>query len=107
MPSKSVDCVITDPPYPEVRPRGESYPRISEKDWHSMMEETVVECRRILKPNGSALFILQPNAEKMGKMRLWLWRFVVWAGENWNLVKTPTGGIQRQFQAVGQNGNLG
>ena len=52
-----------------------------------MMEETVVECRRVLKPNGSALFILQPNAEKMGKMRLWLWRFVVWAGENWNLVE--------------------
>ena len=23
----SIDCIITDPPYPEVRPRGESYPR--------------------------------------------------------------------------------
>ncbi len=104
--SKSVDCIITDPPYPEIRARGESYPRISEKNWHSMMEETVVECRRILKPRGSAVFVLQPNAERMGQMRLWLWRFVVWAGENWNLVEDaywwnptaiPSRGAKREY----------
>ena len=71
-----------------------------------MMEETVAECRRILKPKGSAIFILQPNAERMGKMRLWLWRFAVWAGENWNLVEDvywwnpsalPSRGTEREF----------
>jgi len=70
------------------------------------MEEVVAECRRILKPNGSAVFVLQPNAERMGKMRLWLWRFVVWAGENWNLVEDaywwnpsaiPSRGAKREF----------
>ena len=31
--------------------------------------------------------ILQPNFEKVGKMRLWLWEFVAWAGREWNLVQ--------------------
>ncbi len=85
--SGSIDCIITDPPYPEVRPRGESYPRISEKDWHSMMETVVAEARRILRPKGSAVFILQPNYDKIGKMRLWLWEFLLWAAKDWNLVQ--------------------
>jgi site-specific DNA-methyltransferase (adenine-specific)/site-specific DNA-methyltransferase (cytosine-N4-specific) len=104
--SHSIDCIITDPPYPEVRPRGKSYPRISETDWHSLMRDVVTECRRILKPKGSAVFVLQPNAAEMGKMRLWPWRFVLWAGESWNLVEDaywwnptaiPTRGAKREF----------
>ena len=31
--------------------------------------------------------ILQPNYEKLGRMRLWLWEFVAWAGREWNLVQ--------------------
>lgn len=105
MPSKSVDAIICDPPYAEVRPRGE-YGRISEREWHSLMKDVVIECRRILKPKGSAVFVLQSNAERMGKMRLWLWEFVVWAGKTWNLVEdvywwnytaTPTRGAKREF----------
>jgi SAM-dependent methyltransferase len=71
-----------------------------------MMDEVVQECRRILKPKGSAIFIMQPNAEKMGQMRLWLWRFIVSAGEEWNLVEDvywwnptaiPSRGAKREF----------
>jgi DNA modification methylase len=51
------------------------------------MQAVGTECRRVLKPKGSAVFILQPNSEKIGKMRLWLWDFVVWAGREWNLVQ--------------------
>src|SRR5262249_30129502 len=49
--------------------------------------------------------ILQPNAERVGQMRLWLWDFVAWAGREWNLVQDawwwavdvlPLGGIKRQ-----------
>ena len=40
-------------------------------------------------------------------MRLWLWRFVVWAGENGILLKMRTGGIHRQFQPVGQKREYG
>jgi len=51
------------------------------------MEDVVLQCRRILKPKGSAVFILQPNHEKVGKMRLWLWRFLLWAAEEWGLIQ--------------------
>ena len=51
------------------------------------MRVVVTEGRRVLKPTGSMVVILQPNFEKVGKMRLWLWEFVAWAGREWNLVQ--------------------
>jgi hypothetical protein len=45
-----------------------------------------------------------PNSERVGKMRLWLWEFMLWAGREWNLVQDcywwavdllPLGGIRR------------
>lgn len=84
IPSASVDAIITDPIYPEIQ-RG--YGRISEKDWHALMRSVVRECRRVLKPKGSALFILQPNYERVGKLRLWLHEFVLWAAKEWNLIQ--------------------
>jgi DNA modification methylase len=80
----TVDTIITDPPYPCI---GKPYGRMTEPAWHDMMKGVVKECRRILKPTGSAVFILQPNFEKVGQMRLWAWRFVLWAAEEWNLVQ--------------------
>jgi len=62
--SQSVDAIITDPIYPEVN---RQYGRISEDQWHDMMQAVVGECRRILKPKGSAVFIFQPNYEKIGE----------------------------------------
>jgi hypothetical protein len=97
----SVDAIICDPIYPEV---DREYGRMSEKDWHAMMREVVAQARRVLKPKGSAVFILGPNSEKVGRMRLWLWDFVAWAGREWNLVQDawwwavdqlPLGGIKR------------
>ena len=52
-----------------------------------LMREVVRESRRILKPKGSAVFIFQPNYEKIGKMRLWLWEFLLWAAKEWNLIQ--------------------
>jgi hypothetical protein len=52
------------------------------------------------------VFVLQPNSERVGKMRLWLWDFVAWAGREWNLVQDtwwwavdamPLGGIKRDL----------
>ena len=67
LPDASVDAVITDPPYPEIdRPYG----RLTESEWWSLIVEGVIpEVRRILKPTGSAVFILQPNSRKVGSMR--------------------------------------
>jgi SAM-dependent methyltransferase len=99
--SGTIDAIICDPIYPEV---SRDYGRISEQEWHCLMQDVVRECRRVLKPKGSAVFILGPNSEKVGQMRLWLWEFVLWAAKEWNLVQDcywwavdllPLGGIRR------------
>jgi DNA methylase len=60
---------------------------MTESHWHDLMSWVVGECRRVLRPTGSAVFILQPNCEKIGRMRPWLWEFVSWAAKEWNLVQ--------------------
>ncbi len=80
----SVDCVIIDPPYAEIdRPYG----RLTEPQWHELMNAVVIETRRILKPTGSAVFILQPNSERVGRMRPWLWEFMAKWTREWNMVQ--------------------
>jgi len=84
MPDGCVDAIVTDPPYPEI---DRAYGRMTESDWHAMMRGVVGECRRILKPNGSAVFILQPNSERVGRMRPWLWEFMAWSAREWNQIQ--------------------
>ena len=84
IPSGSIDAVITDPPYPEIK---RDYGKLTEPQWHDLMHDVVSETRRVLKPTGSAVFILQPNYEHVGQMRMWLWEFVVWAAKEWNIVQ--------------------
>jgi DNA modification methylase len=80
----SVDAVICDPPYPEIsRPYG----RMTEAEWHAMMDMVVPECRRVLKQTGSAVFVLQPNSERVGRMRTWLWEFMAKWGKEWGMVQ--------------------
>lgn len=81
---QSVDLLLTDPPYPEI---DREYGRLTEAEWHDLMRTVVTEGRRLLKPSGSMVIILQPNSEHVGKMRLWLWEFVAWAGREWNLIQ--------------------
>lgn len=80
----SVDFVFTDPPYAEV---DRAYGRWTESDWHTLMHAVVRECRRILKPHGSALFVIQPNYEKLGRLRPWVFDFMGWACREWNVVQ--------------------
>jgi DNA modification methylase len=84
IPTASVDCVVCDPPYPYIK---REYGYWTEDEWWDLMMAVCREIRRILTPTGSAVFILQPNSERAGKMRLWLWDFVSWAGRAWNLVQ--------------------
>jgi DNA modification methylase len=82
--SAAIDAIICDPPYPEIdRPYG----RLTEPEWHALMRSVVSECRRVLKPSGSAVFILQPNSERVGRMRPWLFEFQAWICHEWNMVQ--------------------
>jgi DNA modification methylase len=80
----SVDVVLTDPPYPMIK---RSYGYWTEAEWFEMMRVVVPECMRVLKPTGSAVFILQPNSERVGRMRTWLWEFILWVGKEWGIVQ--------------------
>jgi DNA modification methylase len=103
IPDSSVDAIITDPPYPEIdRPYG----KLTVAEWQSLMQGIVEHSRRVLKPTGSAVFILQPNSERVGRMRTWLWEFMAWIGKEWNIVQdaywwnftaAPTVHCQRHF----------
>ena len=84
LPDASVDAVICDPPYPEI---DRSYGRMTERDWMTFMRAITRESRRILRPSGSAVFVLQPNSRTVGSLRLWPWRFLLWAAASWNLVQ--------------------
>ena len=85
IPSASVDFVFADPPYPCINRKG--YPMLQVDKWWELMVPVVEQCKRILKPTGSAVFILQPNSEHVGQMRPWLWEFIAWAANEWNLVQ--------------------
>jgi len=80
----SINAIFSDPPYPEIK---RDYGKMSVSDWFDMMKEVILESKRILKEDGSAVFVLQPNSEKVGSMRTWLWEFMVWAGKEWNIVQ--------------------
>lgn len=51
------------------------------------MEQVVNELRRILKPTGSALFVIGPNYSKAGKMNTWHLEFVLHCSKVWNVVQ--------------------
>ncbi len=99
--SNSIDAVISDPPYAEINRK---YGRLTEPQWHDLMDGVVTESMRVLKPKGSAMFVLQPYYDCIGKMRLWVWEFLVRTAKKWNLIQnaywhnpcaTPTAGTNR------------
>ncbi|MFA5071064.1 MAG: site-specific DNA-methyltransferase [Candidatus Pacearchaeota archaeon] len=101
IPDKSINFVFGDPPYPLIKRK---YGYWSEEDWHGMMDLIVPECMRILKPNGSALFVLQPNYTEAGNMSLWAYEFLLKWGKRygipqdlywWNYVSLPGGGATK------------
>jgi len=79
-----VDHVFTDPPYPMIK---RDYGKWTVEEWEEVMHACVKECRRILKPKGSMVIVLQPNSEHVGQMRPWLWDFISWASSEWNVVQ--------------------
>ena len=62
----SVEAVITDPPYPCI---DREYGKWTVEEWFEMMKVVVRESKRIIKPTGSAMFVLQPNYGRVGVTR--------------------------------------
>ena len=84
LPSQSVDAIICDPPYAE---HARDYGTWSEAEWFDLMMRVCEESRRILKPTGSAVFILQSGYKNIGSMRGWLWEFMAWVCNKWNMIQ--------------------
>lgn len=78
------DALITDPPYPGIK---RDYGTWTEADWRTMMDQLIAKARPLLKPKGSMAFVLQPNHERVGRIRPWLWRFLADYSESWNMVQ--------------------
>lgn len=84
IPATSIDAIFTDPPYPEIN---REYGKMASDDWMAMIKRVTLEFRRVLKPAGSAVIILQPNSMKLGMMRSWYWDYMSWVIKEWNLVQ--------------------
>lgn len=79
-----VDAVITDPPYPLAR---RDYGIWTVEEWRAMMDPIVAELRRVLKPAGSAVLILQPTGDAVGVCNPWLFDFAAHWARVWNMVQ--------------------
>lgn len=104
LPAASVDVVLCDPPYPEV---DREYGRMTEPEWHRLMHEVVRECRRLLRPRGSMVLLLQPNYQTLGCMRTWHLEFALWAAKEWNLVQDLYMHVPDAFPSAGTNRETG
>jgi 16S rRNA G966 N2-methylase RsmD len=79
-PDAIADVFLFDPPYPHIQ---RPYGMLTEDEWHDLMKSVLEECKRILKPTGSVVVIIQPNYETLGRMRIWPYEFVCWAHRMW------------------------
>ncbi len=110
LPAESLDAVVCDPPYAEI---DRDYGRMSEAEWETFAHALVRKSLRVLKPRGSAVFIIQPNSERVGRMRAWVFRFLAWCADDlvretngrvgmvqdawwWNTTAPPTVHCQRE-----------
>jgi len=84
LPNASIHAAILDPYYPCIK---RDYGYWTEEEWFALMRVVVPQLKRVLVPTGSAVIILQPNSEHIGSMRPWLWKFMAWVSEEWNIIQ--------------------
>lgn len=80
----SIDSVISSPPYPSIK---REYGYWEPDEWLEWMRTIMVELRRVVKPQGSALVVIAPNFEKMGKRHIWCYQFALQMAELWGIVQ--------------------
>lgn len=79
-----IDAIIADVPYPEI---DRDYGVWTETEWWNLMMGVCAESKRVLKAQGSAVFVMQPNARRFGAMRGWCFEFMAWVCREWNMVQ--------------------
>ncbi len=84
LPDNSIDAIVTDPPYPHVK---RDYGVWSGDEWLEMMQQVTSQIKRILKPEGSAVFVLQPNIDPQHGLRRWLFDYYAWLFDNWQIIQ--------------------
>jgi len=70
----SYDAAILSPPYPGIN---REYGTWTPDEWLPWMREVMAEVRRVVKLRGSAVVVIQPNNERMGRRRTWPWQFAL------------------------------
>lgn len=88
LPDACLDAIVSDLPYAEI---DRDYGRMTEAEWEVFAHALVRKSLRVLKPRGSAVFIVQPNSEHVGRMRAWVFRFLAWCSDD--LVRETGGRI--------------
>ena len=84
METDSIDAAILSPPYPGIK---RSYGTWKPSEWLPWMQEVMKELRRIVKPQGSAIVVIEPNFERIGKRNTWAWEFALNMAKLWNIVQ--------------------
>ena len=84
MDADSIDAAILSPPYPGIK---RAYGTWTPAEWLPWMQEVMTELRRIVKSQGSAVVIIEPNFERIGKRNTWAWEFAIDMAELWGIVQ--------------------
>lgn len=84
MKKNSVDAAIFSPPYPGIK---REYGTWIPSEWMKWMRIVMRRLRRVVKDEGSAVVVIGPNFEKMGKMNTWPYEFALAIAKTWGIVQ--------------------
>jgi DNA modification methylase len=80
----SFDVAIFSPPYPGIE---REYGVWKPAEWLDWMHGVMAELRRFVRRRGSAVVIIQPNNERIGRRHTWPWEFALDMAKLWGIVQ--------------------
>ena len=81
---RSFDGAFFSPPYPGIH---REYGSWRPDEWLIWMQEVMTDLRRVIKPKGSVVVVLQPNNKSIGHRHTWPWQFAINMAEMWGIVQ--------------------
>lgn len=82
--ARSFDGAFFSPPYPGIH---REYGSWRPDEWLIWMQEVMADLRRVIKPKGSVVVVLQPNNKIIGNRHTWPWQFALNMAEMWGIVQ--------------------